>query len=151
MRIGMSVTAALQAGFALAATIARDSGAKRAQIGLAPDVSDAWCGLARDLERLSKAERRERIRTLTRRQQAPRPAATATSAAGNMPPESPSAFGSQSRNSGVPAPRPGYTAPPMLSALLARIGTNIPAESPSAFGPNTPPESPSAFGRPGSA
>ena len=98
----MSVTEALQAGFALAATIARDSGAKHAHIGLAPDVSDAWCGLARDLERLSKAERRERIRKLT---QAPRPAAA--SAAGPR--------------ASLPTPRPGYTASPMLSALLARI------------------------------
>jgi hypothetical protein len=64
MRIGMLVPLALQAGFALAATIARDSGAKHAHIGLAPDVSDAWCGLARDLQDLSKAERRERIRKL---------------------------------------------------------------------------------------
>jgi hypothetical protein len=102
----MLVTAALQAGFALAATIARDSGAKRAQIGLAPDVSDAWCGLARDLERLSKAERRERIRRLTL---APRPAATATRAADG------------SRSLSAPAPRPGYSAPPLLLALLARI------------------------------
>lgn len=101
----MFVTAPLQAGFALAATIARDSGAKHAQIGLAPDVSDAWCGLARDLERLSKAERRERIRALTRRQQAPRPVITAD----------------RSRSLSAPAPRPGYTAPPLLMALLARI------------------------------
>jgi hypothetical protein len=100
MRIGMFVTEALQAGFALAATIARDSGAKHAHIGLAPDVSDAWCGLARDLERLSKAERRERIRKLT---QAPRLAA--------VPASSP--------RTGQPA-RSGYTPSPMLLALLAR-------------------------------
>jgi hypothetical protein len=100
MRIGMFVTEALQAGFALAATIARDSGAKHAHIGLAPDVSDAWCGLARDLERLSKAERRERIRKLT---QAPRPAAAPV----RLP------------RDGQP-PRPGYTPSPMLLALLAR-------------------------------
>ncbi|HKU42442.1 MAG TPA: hypothetical protein VJR89_29990, partial [Polyangiales bacterium] len=52
-------------GFALAATIARDPGAKLAHIGIASDVRDAWCGLARDLEHSSKAERRDRIRKLT--------------------------------------------------------------------------------------
>lgn len=62
----MFVTEALQAGFALAATIARDSGAKRADVGLAPDVSDLWCRLARDLEALSKAERRQEVRRLAR-------------------------------------------------------------------------------------
>lgn len=95
----MFVTEAQQAGFALAATIARDSGAKHAHIGLAPDVSDAWCGLARDLERLSKAERRERIRELA---QLPRALAAAPKLRNGQP------------------PRPGYTPSPMLLAVLAR-------------------------------
>lgn len=71
MRIGMVVTEALQAGFALAATIARDSGAKRAHVGLAPDVSDLWSELARTLEGLSKAERRQEIRRLARAHRRP--------------------------------------------------------------------------------
>jgi hypothetical protein len=102
MRIGMLVTEALQTGFALAATIARDSGARRADVGLAPDVSDVWCRLARDLEALSKAERRDRIRQLA---QLPRPAAGAPSNAVRR----------------VRPTRPGYVASPQLLKILARI------------------------------
>jgi hypothetical protein len=102
MRIGMVVTEALQAGFALAATIARDSGAKRAQVGLAPDVSDLWCALARDLEAHSKAERRQEIRRLARLHQ--RPAARSDRLVLRNGPT-----------------RPGYTPPPRLLELLARI------------------------------
>jgi hypothetical protein len=145
MRIGMLVTEALQTGFALAATIARDSGARRADVGLAPDVSDLWCRLARDLEALSKAERRERIRQLA---QLPRPAASAPPSvvvpraradrSRRAAPETDS-HPEQSREpvfrSRRAAPetdshpeqsrervfRPGYTPSPQLLALLARI------------------------------
>jgi hypothetical protein len=98
----MLVTEAQQTGFALAATIARDSGARRAHVGLAPDVSDLWCGLARDLEGLSKAERRQRIRQLA---QMPRPAAVATSSVVRR----------------VQPSRPGYVPSPQLLTMLARI------------------------------
>lgn len=108
MRIGMVVPLALQAGFALAATIARDSGAKHAHVGLAPDVSDAWCGLARDLERLSKAERRQRIRELVRL-----PRVAAAPLRGVVQPL---------RELREPArTRPGYAPSPVLLALLSRI------------------------------
>jgi hypothetical protein len=125
MRIGMFVTEALQAGFALAATIARDSGAKHAHIGLAPDVSDAWCGVARDLERASKAERRDRIRKLTL---AARPA---LSLHANFSPRALALLGAgpgrTSADGSVPtrsiSSRAGYRPPPTLLAVLARIAS----------------------------
>jgi len=107
----MSVPLALAAGFALAATIARDSGAKLAHIGLAPDVRDAWCGLARDLERCSKAERRERIRKLT---QLRRPRALPRGL-------SPRALELLRAPHAPQKVRAGYVPEPALLALLARI------------------------------
>lgn len=122
---------ALQAGFALAATIARDAGAKRAHIGIAASVADAWCGLARDLERASKAERRARIRELTR--------IRSTDGAGSGRPDlSPRALallsGRHRAASGTRAtfatrvalgpgtmPRAGFAADPELLDLLHRI------------------------------
>lgn len=55
----------LQAGFALAATIARDRGAELARAGVAARTQPL-CALARELEQLSRAERRARIRELAR-------------------------------------------------------------------------------------
>ena len=108
----MSVPLALAAGFALAATIARDPGAKLAHIGIASDVRDAWCGLARDLERCSKAERRDRVRKLAQSLRPPR-----------VPPRglSPRAL-ALLRAPHAPLPlRSGYVPEPALIALLTRI------------------------------
>jgi hypothetical protein len=122
----MSVPLALAAGFALAATIARDSGAKLAHIGIASDVRDAWCGLARDLERCSKAERRDRIRKLTQslrpRRRLPAgqsPRALALLRASHVPhvPTTPQ----ECLLSGTPQVRAGYVPEPALLALLGRI------------------------------
>jgi hypothetical protein len=107
----MSVPLALSAGFALAATIARDSGAKLAHIGLASDVRDAWCGLARDLERSSKAERRDRVRKLA---QLRRPRVLPR----GLSPRALSLLRSPHANAHA---RPGYVPEPALLALLARI------------------------------
>ena len=107
----MSVPLALAAGFALAATIARDPGAKLAHIGLSPDVRDAWCGLARDLERCSKAERRDRIRKLTRLRR-PRVLPRGLS---------PRALELLCAPQALRGVRPGYTPEPALIALLTRI------------------------------
>lgn len=110
----MPEPSALSIGFALAATIARDPGAKLAHIGIAPDVRDAWCGLARDLERCGKAERRERIRKLTaglRRRTTNIPAGRAKLAG------VPDPRGVASRRS----IRPGFAPEPQLVALLRRI------------------------------
>jgi len=140
MRIGMPVSEALQAGFALATIIARDAGAERAHIGLAPAVRDAWCGLARDLARASKAERRQRIRALAAAARpelrpptplpsrgwallAPRSPARARTAEGGAVdsharlPHSPLPLGPPAHA----PPRPGFVAEPGLLALLARI------------------------------
>ena len=123
MRFGMLVSEALQAGFALAATIARDPGAKRAHIGIARDVEGAWCGLARDLERLSKAERRERIRQLARvhrgRRAAPPPTAPLSPAALRAL----ALLGRRSlpRSTELTLPRPGFVPEPALLRRLARL------------------------------
>src|SRR5262245_1838485 len=103
MRSGMPEPSALSVGFALAATIARDPGAKLAHIGIAPDVRDAWCGLARDLERCSRAERRDRIHKLTAGLRRPR----------TLPPR----LAALLRGAG----RPDYTPEPQLVRLLRRI------------------------------
>jgi hypothetical protein len=57
----------VQAGFALAATIARDRGAELARPGVAAAALPGLCALARELEQLSRVERRERIRRLAPR------------------------------------------------------------------------------------
>jgi hypothetical protein len=119
MRFRMYVSEAQQAGFALAATIARDAGAKHAHIGIARDVSDAWCGLARDLERASKAERRERIRELTRAQKT-RPATTSENPSSNAARRALALLAGRTFGADT-LPRPGFTPEPALLALLHRI------------------------------
>ncbi len=111
----MAVSEALQAGFALAATIARDPGAEHAHIGIAPDVSDAWCGLARDLTRLSKAERREKIRKLARAHRTRRLPALPLSRRG------------LALLAGRTAVRAGFAPEPALVAHLARIAQRFSA------------------------
>ena len=115
----MQVTETVQAGFALAATIARDPGAKQAHIGLAPEVAGALCGVARDLERLSKAERRERIRRLARAARNRR----ATPLAGAHALRAQALLGRRSvpRSTELSLPRAGFVPEPELLARLARI------------------------------
>jgi hypothetical protein len=131
----MQVSETLQVGFALAATIARDPGAKQAYIGIAREVASAWCGLARDLERLSKAERRERIRQLARAARD----RNASAVGGPHALRVQALLGRRSvpRSTELTLPRPGFVPEPSLLARLARIaprGETITTESPSAFG-----------------
>jgi len=117
----MVVSEALQAGFALAATIARDPGAKRAHIGIAPEASSAWCGLARDLERLSKAERRERIRQLASARRARRDALAPAPAPHALRALALLGRRSVPRSTELTLPRAGFVPEPALLERLARL------------------------------
>jgi hypothetical protein len=129
----MSLTERFLAGFALAATIARDPGAQAARAGLADAVAEPMTEIARELLQLGKADRRARIRALTEP-----PAHTPSSPmAGHR---RALALLAHKRSPGAPAwvrdpsdlrelrelrelplPRPGYAPEPLLTALLTRI------------------------------
>jgi hypothetical protein len=130
----MSLTERFLAGFALAATIARDPGAQAARTGLADAVAEPMTEIARQLLQLGKTDRRARIRALTeppahtlsspmaghRRALAllahKRSAGTGAGAA------APAAGVRDLRDlRDLPLPRPGYAPEPVLTALLARI------------------------------
>ncbi|MET0386741.1 MAG: hypothetical protein ABW321_12320 [Polyangiales bacterium] len=118
------------AGFALAATIARDPGAQQAQAGLAQVIAPQLTALPRELAALPKAERRARVRAWLGAPQplpartppidtrAPTPALRAYALLAHRqrtttpPPD-------WLRN--APLPRAGYTPPPELLAQLAQI------------------------------
>ena len=119
----MSPSERVRAGFALAATIAKDPGAEAACAGMSDALLPALTDTARELQTLSKAERRARIRALT----TPEIDAFAFRASGH-----PRALAllAHSRNSAptarewlreLPLPRPGYAAEPSLVAVLSRV------------------------------
>jgi hypothetical protein len=118
------------AGFALAATIAKDPGAQLAQQGLAAGVSSALTRTARELSALDKAERRARIRLLTVTEAEP-PALPAEPAS---PLRAYALLARKHRGHELPRwlrdaplPRPGYVADRALTALLARIAARQPS------------------------
>jgi hypothetical protein len=114
------------AGFALAATIAKDPGAAAARGGLAEAVADAITQTAGELLALGKPARRARIRALTE----PPPHTLAVPSSG---PRRALALLVRQRGPGaapawlydLPLPRPGYRPEPRLSALLARIASRM--------------------------
>jgi hypothetical protein len=138
MSSGMRVSESQQAGFALAATIARDPGAHRAAPGLAADAREGFCALARDLEHLAKAERRDWVRRVAQPapidftqqgRRAPRALALLAGRDSSRPPRAPQtatkALGPVL--AGASLPRPGFVPEPGLYALLSRIARR-PAE-----------------------
>jgi hypothetical protein len=119
----MSPSERVLAGFALAATIAKDPGARAARPGLADAVADTLTQTARDLSQLGKAERRARIRTLTE------PTTHSALAKPELGHRRALALLAHARAfthmpdwlRELPLPRPGYAADPLLLSLLARI------------------------------
>jgi hypothetical protein len=121
----MSLSEGFLSGFALAATIAKDPAAEKARAGLAENVTDAWTATARELAAQPKAERRARVRAFMQPLQA-EPAAWPGE--GRAPVRALSAlWRTQAANTwpewlrAAPLPRPGYTPPPLLTAVLQRI------------------------------
>ncbi|HEY2732786.1 MAG TPA: hypothetical protein VGI70_02325 [Polyangiales bacterium] len=126
----MSFSERFLAGFALAATIAKDKSASAAEGGLAPEVAAEFCVTARELALLDKSERRARVRALTEPLRYPLPLrATAPirayallarkRAVSEIPPWLRSA----------PLPRPGYAAERALTSLLGRIAARAHAKA----------------------
>jgi hypothetical protein len=116
------------AGFALAATIAKDPGAQLAQQGLAAGIASALTKTARELAALDKAERRARIRMLAE------PEAHALPTEPASPLRAYALLARKRRAHEVPRwlrdaplPRPGYAAERALTALLARIAARPPS------------------------
>jgi hypothetical protein len=132
MPSGMQVPEPQQAGFALAATIARDPGARRAEPGLAMDAREGFCALARDLEHLAKAERRAWVRRVTQ------PAAIDFTQQGQRAPRALALLAGRGAGpralsralgpvlAGTTLPRPGFVPEPGLYALLSRIARRPP-------------------------
>ena len=126
----MSFSEHFLAGFALAATVAKDRGAVLARAGLADAAAYAMTATAREWNELGKTARRARVRALAE------PPAHVLPA---QPTGSARAFALLARKrkaSEVPAwlrstplPRPGYTPEPKLNALLARIAARALAGS----------------------
>jgi hypothetical protein len=114
------------AGFALAATIAKDPGGLLAERGIAALASPALTRLARELAEASKAERRARIRALTE------PPAFALPQTPTAPARAYVALARQARLTAIPdwlrkapLPRAGYTPDVRLYALLQRIAVRL--------------------------
>jgi len=136
----MSSSERFPAGFALAATIAKDPGATAARSGLAEGVADAMTRTARELVALRKTERRARIRALTEppvhTPSSPTSAALAPHAASAGARRALGLLAHQ-RGGGtapgwlhdLPLPRPGYSPEPPLTALLARIAARMQREA----------------------
>jgi hypothetical protein len=124
----MSLSERFIAGFALAATIARDPGASAARAGLAGPIVDAWTYTARELLALGKAERRARIRSLTE------PAPLQFPDRATVPVRAFALLARQANHSqaalhwlaATPLPRAGYAPDAALTALLARIAARTP-------------------------
>jgi hypothetical protein len=118
----MSLSERFLAGFALAATIAKDKSAHAAEGGLASEVAASFSAIARELAELDKSERRARIRALTEPMHRPLPAqpsapirAYALLARKRPVSEIPGWLRS------APMPRPGYAPERALTSLLGRI------------------------------
>jgi hypothetical protein len=124
----MSFSERFLAGFALAATIAKDPGARLAEHGLAESIASGLTRTARELSELDKAERRARIRTLTE------PKAYTLPAEPSRPLRAYALLARKRRADEVPhwlraaaLPRPGYVAERALTALLARTASRTPS------------------------
>lgn len=123
----MSFSEHLRSGFALAATIAKDSGADKARAGLAPSSLEELISMARELATLPKAQRRARVRALmspttlpapTRAPRGPQPPLRALALLQHRVALSDDA---QEQLRSAPLPRPGFTPDPRLLALLQRV------------------------------
>lgn len=120
----MTPPESLQVGFALAATVARDPGARRAEAGLAPGAREGLCALARDLEHLAKLARRDWVRRVAEARpidftQQGRRAPRALALLAGRGPGSRAGLGPVL--AGASLPRPGFVPEPGLLALLSRI------------------------------
>jgi hypothetical protein len=118
------------AGFALAATIAKDPGGLLAERGIAALALMPLTRLARELAQASKAERRARIRALTE------PPAFALPSTPTVPARAYVSLARQARSTVIPdwlrkapVPRAGYTPDVRLNALLQRIAVRLHEEA----------------------
>ena len=122
----MSFSEQFCSGFALAATIAKDSGADKARAGLAPNSAAELTSMARELATLPKAQRRARVRalmsptTLPAPTLAPQPPLRALALLQHRVALS-DEVQEQLRSARVSLPRPGFTPDPRLLSLLQRI------------------------------
>ena len=117
----MDISERASQGFLLAATVARDRGAIRADAGLSDSTKEAWTAAARDFVRLARAERDRTLASIA----AGRPLLHADAAgmsaramcllAASCDPD----LGHTLLEAG-PLPRPGYVGEPALLRLLYR-------------------------------
>ena len=132
----MNLPERMRAGFALAATIAGDPGAKRAGTGLSPALHAELAALAQQLAAMSKAERRAKVRDLAAMaprsridglvpaaHQAGRPVRALALLAGFAERED----GARWLAAGSSLPRPGFAPEPSLLQRL-RLLTSRPAQ-----------------------
>lgn len=118
----MTLSERFLAGFALAATIAKDPGAELARPGLCADRQGPVSATARELLELSKAERRARIRSWMQPKRGMWPSApTAPLRAYGLLAQRTFANVRPDWLRSAPLPRPGYTPDPQLLELLQRI------------------------------
>ena len=117
----MSFSEQLRSGFALAATIAKDSGADKARGGLAPSCAGALSSMARELATLPKAQRRARVRALMSPTTLPAPTPAPLRALALLQHRVALSDDAQEQLRNAPLPRPGFTPDPRLLALLQRI------------------------------
>ncbi|MGD8859799.1 MAG: hypothetical protein PVI30_07295 [Myxococcales bacterium] len=117
-------TDAQRRGFALAAAVCEDRGARRARAGLSTAATRAAPEHAETLIGLDRDARRRWLKAAL----APHP--TLASEQGRRPARALSLLASQAPRalgarwlSGAPLPRPGYRPPPDLLALLRRVAT----------------------------
>jgi hypothetical protein len=130
----MTFSESFCAGFALAATIAKDAGAEQARAGLCEASAATLTGAAHELRALSKAERRARVSTWIRANAGPRAALTLNAVVWPRVPSSPlRAYALLAQRLGADAaapawlrelselrPRAGYTPDPQLIEQLQR-------------------------------
>jgi hypothetical protein len=138
MRYAMSFSEHFLAGFALAATIAKDPAAQLARAGLAADVVASITRVARETAELSKSERRARIRrwTTTTTTNTTNTTTTAPTCALPTEPAQPvrafALLAHRSTGTSVPAwlrnaplPRAGYAPDRQLTSLLLRMAARV--------------------------
>jgi hypothetical protein len=130
----MTFSESFLAGFALAATIAKDAGAEQARAGLCDASAATLTGAARKLRALSKAERRAQVSAWIRAQAGQAPASATAGSHAVVWPRVPAgplrayallaqrmpASAAPQWLHDIPLPRAGYTPPPQLVERLAR-------------------------------